>query len=256
MAVCSFKERELFFEDIGEGTPIVLIHPPGLGRKSFIYQDPLKEQFRLIVPDLGGQGDSYSEEDYIGIDTYVEEIRTILDHLAISKCVLLGYSAGGVVAQEFTFNYIDRVEILVLAGGYPKAQTVRLKVMHLLGMRTIRERPQLMINVLAKAHAKTPEAEQELREHMEKANRSIWYHFYKQSLYYNCTDRILELKVPLLLIYGGKSDWINNQYRLYKEHPHHELVILEKAKHQLPTLFSNSFNKAVFYYVKKMLKRE
>lgn len=256
MGYCDFGDRELYFEDYGEGTPILMIHPPGLGRKSFIYQNPLKEQFRLIIPDLSGHGDSYNEEDYVSIDTYVEEVKAILDHLAISKCVLLGYSAGGVVAQEFTYKYMEKVELLILAGGYPKVQTVRLKVMHLLGMRTIKERPQLMMSILSKAHAKTPEAEQELYEHMEKANRSIWYHFYKQSLYYNCTDRILDLKVPLLLIYGAKSDWINNQYKLYKEHPLHELVIIEKAKHQLPTLFSNSFNKAVFYYVKKMLNRE
>ncbi|MGF2617857.1 alpha/beta hydrolase [Rossellomorea vietnamensis] len=256
MGYCDYRDRELYFEDYGEGTPILLIHPPGLGRKSFIYQNPLKEQFRLIIPDLSGHGDSYNEADYVSIETYVEEIRAILDHLSISRCVLLGYSAGGVVAQEFTYKYMDIVELLILAGGYPKVQTVRLKVMHLLGMKAIKERPQLMFSVLSKAHAKTPEAEDELYEHMEKANRSIWYHFYKQSLYYNCTDRILDLKVPLLLIYGAKSDWINNQYKLYKEHPQHELVVIENAKHQLPTLFSNSFNKAVYYYVKKMLKRE
>lgn len=256
MGFCDFEERQLYFEDLGEGTPILLIHPPGLGRKSFIYQDPLKEQFRLIVPDLSGHGDSYNEEDYVSIATYVEEVKTILDYLNISKCIILGYSAGGVIAQEFTYKYIDMVEILILAGGYPKVQTVRLKVMHLLGMRAIRERPQLMLSVLSKTHAKTPEAEKELYEHMEKANRSIWYNYYKQSLNYSCEDRILDLTVPLLLIYGGKSDWINNQYQFYKEHPQHELVIIEKAKHQLPTLFSNSFNKAVFYYVKKMLNRE
>ena len=256
MGFCEFAGRTLYFEDLGEGTPIILIHPPGMGRKAFIYQDPLKEQFRLIVPDLSGHGDSINNEGYVSIAEYVEELKAILDHLSISKCVILGYSAGGIIAQEFTYKYMDKVEVLILAGGYPKVQTVRLKVMHLLGMRALKERPELMLSVLSKTHAKTPQAEKELYEHMEKANKRIWYHYYKQSLNYNSVEKIPDLKVPLLLIYGGKSDWINNQYRFYKKHPHHELVIIEKAKHQLPTLFSNSFNKAVFYYVKKILNRE
>ncbi|MCP3741545.1 alpha/beta fold hydrolase [Rossellomorea sp. BNER] len=256
MGYCTFQHRQLFFEDMGEGTPIIMIHPPGMGRKTFIYQTPLAEKFRLILPDLSGHGDSTNEHSFVSMATYVEEIKTIVDHLQLNSCVLLGYSAGGIIAQEFAYKYPEFIQAIILAGGYPRVKTMKLRLMHLLGMKMVRERPQLLINTLAKTHAHNEEEKLIFQEHMEKANRQIWYHFYKQSLYYNREKDLKNLKVPVLLIYGGKSQWINKHLPLFKELPQYETKIIEESSHQLPTKYSNSFNEIVYYYVKKIYNRE
>ncbi len=242
MPTCTFFDRNLYYDDIGDGVPVVFIHPPGMGRVVFQNQRSLAESFRIILPDLGGHGDSINSANFASIETFVEEVKAILDHIGISSCVLVGYSAGGIIAQEFVYRYPDTVISLVLAGGYPKVTSQSLKLMHLLGMKMVKNKPDRLIKVLAKAHSKEKEFQQTLIRHMEKANTKIWYQFYKQSLYYDGLDRIERITMPLLLIYGKKSDWVNSQSGLFEDCKQQTMRFIPKASHQLPTLFYEPFN--------------
>ena len=35
--------QHMFYEEYGDGSPIIFIHPPGMGRKVFVYQQYLSE---------------------------------------------------------------------------------------------------------------------------------------------------------------------------------------------------------------------
>ena len=88
------SRKHLFYEEYGQGIPIIFIHPPGMGRKVFYYQRLLSKHFRVIFLALRGQWDSDHIEQaalfayYAGILPEAES-RSISASPARTKCPTL-----------------------------------------------------------------------------------------------------------------------------------------------------------------------
>jgi len=100
-----YNTSKIFYRITGNGKPVVLIH--GFGEDGDIWQkqvDFLKDHFQLIIPDLPGSGRS-GFIDHVGIETYREVIKAILDEEGITRCDMLGHSLGGYITLSFADNY-------------------------------------------------------------------------------------------------------------------------------------------------------
>jgi pimeloyl-ACP methyl ester carboxylesterase len=239
--------EKMAYEEIGSGLPIIFIHPPGMGRVVFYEQKPLSQKFRLILPDLIGHGDSsYDGKSDVTIRRFSDDIRNLMDHLLIDKAVIFGYSAGGTIAQEFCIHNQDRVLALIMSGGFPSVDHFILKNEHRIGIYTVKNNQIFLANVLAMSHTKDKAYQAILREHMYKANKQVWAKFYEESLHYNCRTHLKGLAIPVLLMYGSKSDAINKYSRFYKKNLYnHKIRFIKGARHQLPTKEPNKLNKIV-----------
>ena len=71
----------------------------------------LVERYRVVRPDLRGWGESPLPG---GPFSYVEDVRTLLDHLAIDRAALVGNSLGGRVAIDLALGHPERVAALGL----------------------------------------------------------------------------------------------------------------------------------------------
>lgn len=244
MPLCHMKDLQLFYEDHGTGTPIIFIHPPGMGRKVFFYQLLLANHFRVIVPDLSGHGDSSGGVGKVTIVGFSEEIKSLMDELNIEKAVVCGYSSGGIIAQEFCLNNPDRVIGVILAGGFPKIYSTLLKYEHLIGMYLVKRYPKLLVNGIAFAHTEFAPLTKALVAHMLKADRKVWFEFYEQSLYFDCLDRLENWKRPLLLVYGSK-DLFNQHIKEYEKKLDVQTALIKKASHQVPMKNWKIFNQLI-----------
>jgi len=72
---------------------------------------------RVIRYDRRGTGRSTPP----GAEPYAnwEDLRGVLDELGVEQTALVGMSQGGAVAIDFTLMYPERVESLVIIGGFP-----------------------------------------------------------------------------------------------------------------------------------------
>lgn len=244
MPICSINQLHLFYEDHGTGTPIIFIHPPGMGRKVFFYQSLLANHFRIIIPDLSGHGDSTGSMEKVTIPGFSQEIKMLMDQLEIDKAVICGYSAGGIIAQEFCLNHPDRVIGVILAGGYPKVQSSLIKYEHLIGMYLVKRIPGFLANGIAFAHTQFSPLKRALITHMLKADRKVWFDFYNQSLHYDCTERLENWKRPLLLVYGSK-DLYNQHLKEYQKKLDVQVALIQKASHQVPMKNWKIFNQLI-----------
>lgn len=98
----------LSYNDLGTGTPIVLIHGLGSKKEAWIPQHELANKYRLIIPDLRGHGETILNED-LTIKNFALDIINLLEYLKISSAFICGLSLGGIVAQEL---YKQRPEIV------------------------------------------------------------------------------------------------------------------------------------------------
>ena len=121
------------YTDWGDATAPVLICCGGVAnsarRFSYLASD-LKDRFRVVCMDWVGRGQSgwmESEHDYTH-ETYVEQLRQLIEHLGSEQVMLLGSSLGGSVAIDFCARYPERVSRLILndIGPYiPRLRRVR-----------------------------------------------------------------------------------------------------------------------------------
>lgn len=250
MPIAKMENKNIYFEDIGEGTAILFVHPPGMGRKTFAKQTLLANQFRIILPDLSGHGDSPSSDRTVSVQTYIEEIEAIRLKLNLEQLFLFGYSAGGIIVQEYAIQFPNHVKGVILSGGYPKIDTDVLKKEHLLGMYMAEHFPTLLAKILSISHFPERDLQEALYTHILKANKEIWTAFYKESLCFNCMDRISQLHAPLMLLYGTRADYINHHVRLYPKFIDTEVHFISKAGHQLPTRKSKKVNVLIQQFVR------
>lgn len=97
----------LFYEDLGKGQPIVLLHGWPLSHEMWEYQvnSLVDAGFRVIAYDRRGFGKSskpYSGYDY---DTLTDDLKQLLDELNLEDIVLVGFSMGGGEVVRYFSRY-------------------------------------------------------------------------------------------------------------------------------------------------------
>jgi pimeloyl-ACP methyl ester carboxylesterase len=76
----------------------------------------LKNQYRVIAPDLRGLGESTGTTSVASMEQMAGDMAALLDELRIDRAVVCGLSMGGYVAFDFWHLFPERVKALVLAG--------------------------------------------------------------------------------------------------------------------------------------------
>jgi non-heme chloroperoxidase len=93
----SGKSIELFYQDVGAGKPVVLIHGWPVSQAMWEYQTTaLAEQAcRVISYDRRGFGRSCKPWDGYDYDTLADDLNTLLEKLDLNDVTLVGFSMGG-----------------------------------------------------------------------------------------------------------------------------------------------------------------
>ena len=122
MAFMEAKDgTKIYFEDTGEGKPLVLIHGWPLSGAMWEYQvEPLaRSGLRCISYDRRGFG--RSDKPFKGYDyaTLARDLASLLDHLQLSDVTLVGFSMGGGEVAEYLarHNSSGRVTRAVLVSS-------------------------------------------------------------------------------------------------------------------------------------------
>lgn len=104
-----------FIETMGQGKPLVLLH--GWGMNSAVWEritKRLSTRFRLYLVDLPGMGQSRAVYPY-----HLHSLAEAIAEEIPGVSTILGWSLGGLVAQQIALNQPDRVEKLILVGTNP-----------------------------------------------------------------------------------------------------------------------------------------
>lgn len=119
-----FKKINIRFSDKGKGIPVVLLH--GYLESLNIWDDfssLLAEYCRVIRIDLPGHGGSGNLGEVHTMELLAESVKTVLDHLKLEKCFLIGHSLGGYVTLAFLELFPQRLSGFSLIHSHPLADT-------------------------------------------------------------------------------------------------------------------------------------
>ena len=120
--------EQLFYETTGVGVPLTLLH--GYPLDHSIWQEVaagLRNEARMIMPDLRGQGKSPAPQGTYSMEDLAGDILQILDRLNIEKTIIAGHSMGGYVALALAKNHPERLSGLVLVASHAYADSTEKK---------------------------------------------------------------------------------------------------------------------------------
>ncbi|MGE0599847.1 MAG: alpha/beta fold hydrolase [Dehalococcoidia bacterium] len=104
-----------YYEESGSGEPLVLIRGLGSDLQAWAPQVPsLAKHFRVITYDNRGAGRTSAPDKPYSVAGMADDLATLLAELKIEKANVLGYSMGGMIAQEFALKYPNMVDKLIL----------------------------------------------------------------------------------------------------------------------------------------------
>jgi pimeloyl-ACP methyl ester carboxylesterase len=124
MPFVNINNLQIAYDDVGSGSPVVLVHGFPFNRSLWNDQiEELSKSHRVITPDLRGFGESDSSPGVASMTRMAEDIATLLDHLQIPKTIIGGLSMGGYVVLAFQKEFPSRVRGLILADTRPQGDS-------------------------------------------------------------------------------------------------------------------------------------
>jgi len=109
---------ELFYESLGEGTPLIFQahdHTPWM-----FFQAPVFSQsYRFVTFDRRGTGRSESPDQEWSVQDFARDLRALIDALGIEKAIVGGSSLGGIIAAQFAVDYPERLLGLIVGHTGP-----------------------------------------------------------------------------------------------------------------------------------------
>ncbi|NEW09848.1 alpha/beta fold hydrolase [Paenibacillus sp. SYP-B3998] len=118
----TINNANLYVEEQGQGTPVILLHGFPLDHQMWKLQiEALSSAYRVIAPDLRGMGQSDVPDSNISLDQYADDVLALMDKLNIQKAALGGFSMGGYIAFSLLRKAPERFSALVLANTRPEA---------------------------------------------------------------------------------------------------------------------------------------
>ena len=255
---------KLYYEEVGQGTPILFIHEFASDWRG--WEPQLREfgkRHRCITYSARGYTPSDVPAD-AGAYTYEHVMRdavAVLDHLKIDKAHLIGLSMGGYTSLQVALNHPERVHSMVLAGtgsGSERWYTADLhKHSQALGDTFERDGAAAVAKTYGMGASRVPfllkdprgfaEFTQRLAEHDAKgsANTSRGFQGGRPSLY-DFEGRIRRLETPALIVVGDEDDrCIEPSLFLKQTLPAAGLVMFPKSGHVVNLEEPDLFNSVV-----------
>lgn len=122
----------------GQGYPILCLHGhPGSSQTMSVFTDVLARSHLTIAPDLRGYGRSPARGKFMMQD-HLDDLLRLLDQYQIEKCLLLGWSLGGILSLELALKQYDRGcdrfsgIILVASAAYPRSNHPKTSILELI----------------------------------------------------------------------------------------------------------------------------
>lgn len=120
MPYIQLEDLQLFYEDIGEGEPVLFLHS-GYSRGILAFSGQLQPfyaaGYRCFYPDFRGHGRSFCKNLNWDSSCIAEDMIRFMDSLDVKKVHLVGYSTGGGVAFYMAARYPERIKSLTVIGN-------------------------------------------------------------------------------------------------------------------------------------------
>ena len=258
-------KTQLYYEEMGEGHPLVMLHGGLLDRRMWDDQfDAFAGKFRVIRFDVRNHGDSKGVPDTF---KHYEDLRKVLRQLDIEKAAIMGLSLGGRIAIDFAIAYPENTSAIILAApgasGYEFKSEAFRKSNEKLEKAFSQGDIKMAIEYFQQAwtdgpHRKPSEVNQAVREKVKKMALYTFEDWESRSIMTEleppAIGRLDEIQAPTLAIVGDLDmpGILEIADLIIAKVSGAEKVIIPAVAHMVNMEKSTKFNKTVLEFLDKL----
>jgi pimeloyl-ACP methyl ester carboxylesterase len=258
----------LYYEEVGQGTPLVFVHEFAGDHRSWRGQVSFfSRRYRTIVSNARGYPPSDVPEALAAYsqDRAVDDVRGLLDHLRIPKAHVCGLSMGGYATLHFGLRYPDRALSLVVAGaGYGSVLADRERFRQdaeLTARRFEQEGMAAAAEIYVKGPSrvqlmdKDPQGWDEFRRNFMEGSprgRALTLRGVQMTRpsIFELGERLERLEVPTLIVTGDEDEpCLEPGVYMKRKIPTAGLVVFPKSGHAINLEEPDLFNRAVLDFL-------
>lgn len=235
---------QIYYEQQGQGPPLVLVQGLGYSSQFWFKQTPvLGDHFQLLTFDNRDVGRSEIVDEEYEITDMAQDTRELLDTLDLTNVHLLGLSMGGYIAQQLAVDSPELVDKLILIStqnGDPRymqatqdlweeildVEGLSLDEVYRKGFRysvsqDFFENRRDFIEELIEMRMDNPQPPAAFQRQFQAASR------------FSLQDRIKEIQAPTLIVAGENDRIVPNRFarQLHDLIPDSQLEIVGDAAH-------------------------
>ena len=258
---------KLYYEEHGEGTPLVLAY--GIGGNADLWntnREALAAHHRLVLWEPRGHARSDSPEDpaKYSFARWTLDLKTVLDHLRITRAHVGGLSLGAGIATRFTLRHPRRVRSLLVTNS-SSAAGLPLSVDHIvMRAQSIKVTLEQGMDAMAEfAMATNPNVRARLA--IDPNAKAEFYAYYRRLTpigYANAlrallamdhiTDQLSLIRAPALLIGGDLDPSLEPMKVMHKKVRGSTLVVLSPASHFANRDQPDAWNRAALEFLSRV----
>ena len=253
--------QEFFVREVGDpdAPPLVLLH--GWLYDSFAtwhrVAPLLAASHRILIPDLRNHGKTDRIRERFDIADAADETAGVIAALGVAGAPVVGYSMGGMVAQELALRHPGITDRLVLGAtaaapiGWPRWLTVP----GLVGGRSLARidrtlLPRLAYRYLMMTGVFAPEHGQWLWQTLLDRDTDLYYESGFAILRFDATERIRRIEIPVRSIIPTRDQLIPPDHqRETAAITNADIVEIEGARHEAVLTHPGELAKAIAEFV-------
>ena len=242
---------EVYYQIIGDGEPLLLIHGHGSSSRDWEYQvGYFAKDYRVITVDVRGCGRSSKPSGSYSLRLFAEDIAALLESLGTGAIHVVGISMGGMIAFELALGFPQLVKSMVVVNGYPEMRVEtwnerlmvwrRFLMLDLLGMRKTGELLSRILFIKPEQESLRKLFVQRWAENDRRAYRESL----KALINWDVEARLGEIQCPVLVVASDEDYLPLEEKRAYAARiPYAKLVVIEDARHAVTVEKPDEFNK-------------
>lgn len=263
MPTASIGDAEIYYEEKGEGPPLMLV--PGLAGTGSFWSSQVSDfsrDFRTIVHDHRGAGRSTHSRITYSVEQMAADTLRLMDVLGIEAAHFVGHSTGGAIGQVVATDQPERLRSLVLSATWAGPDPFF--------RRLFESRKQTLLDSGVEAYLRassllqtTPRWVSDNDEFLTDLHRvtaanaapvEVIASRIDAILRHDRRRRLLQIRVPTLVIVA-RDDMITPLF--YSEElasgiPGAKLIVLESGGHFSPAIHSAPYNAAVGAFLRSL----
>lgn len=256
MPILKSSDVELFYQEVGSGVPVLLLHGLGGSTADWAPQvEALAPRYRVLVLDARGSGLSRDLQHPAGpfsVRRFADDAARLLGHLGAVPAHIVGLSMGGMIAFQLAVDHPEAVRTLTIVNSVPAlvprslterlAFRLRLSVARLFG-------PVGMARLLAwwlfprpgQAHLRS-----RFLESMARNEKRAYVATQRALVGWSVLDRIGAIEAPALVVASEQDYWSVADKEAYaRQMKRAEVVVVAGAGHALPIEAPEEFNRVL-----------
>ncbi|MHA1211419.1 MAG: alpha/beta fold hydrolase [Candidatus Heimdallarchaeota archaeon] len=254
--VIEVNDLKMYYEEYGEGFPLILIHGGASSIQMWEHQLPVyAKHFKVIAVDCRGQGKTDNPGGEFHYRQMADDFAELIEKLGYEKALINGWSDGAQIALELGMHYPNKIKAMIVGGALLHVSQLMIEGMETIGIEAGH------IN-----YAKLLERLPWFADLLQKYHSSVYGKDYWKTMLLNISkmwmdskeflgDKVKEISTPALILQGDRDDYIpiSESLTMHELMPNTELAIIPDSNHDVYATKVKIYNEITIDYLTRQL---